>query len=84
MYIGQFLGVNYIGHHYKPDVDITLKLINEFPFKWNIGDDVIYRKRHRKTTNGIITNKAYSSEGFCGGQNGGGTVKVYEINDKKN
>jgi len=79
-YTGLYFGAEYVGHVYEPQKATTEHLLIKFKHKYNIDDNVICRKYHRKTTGGIIQKKAYSSEGFCGGKRRGGTVKVYMIN----
>lgn len=79
MYTGTYFGVEFINHVYEPTEEGTTNLNDNFKFKWIVGNNVICRKSHRKSKGGIIDKRAYSSEGFCGGQSGGGTVKVYLI-----
>ena len=81
-YTGLYFGAEYVGHVYEPTKEITEHFIENFKFAYNVGDNVVCRKTHRKSTSGIIQKKAYSSEGFCGGRTLGGTVRVYYIGGK--
>lgn len=71
-----YLNVEYVGYIYEVTEEMTAYYLENFAHKWSIGDNVIYRQRHRKTTSGIITRRAYSSE-----ECGGATIKIYLINN---
>lgn len=79
-YTGKYFGSEYVKHVYEPTATATEKLQQDFKHKYKVGDNVICRKRHRKTTSGVIENKVYTSEGSFGGKVGGGTLKAYLIN----
>lgn len=79
-YTGNYYGSEYIGHIYEPTEEATAKLQEVFKHKYSVAQNVICRKRHRKTTSGVITAAVYTSEGTFGGKLGGGTVKAYKIN----
>ena len=68
--------VEYVGYIYEITEEMTAYYLENFAHKWSIGDDVRYRQRHRKTTSGAITRRAYSTE-----ERGGGTIKIYLINN---
>lgn len=79
-YTGNYFGSEYVRHVYEPTAKATEHLQQNFKHKFKIGDTVICRKRHRKTTSGTITKAVYTSEGSFGGHVGGGTLKAYKIN----
>ena len=72
-----YFGVEYVGYIYDTTEEMTEYYLVNFAHKWNIGDNVIYRQKHRNTTSGVITRRAYSTE-----ERGGGTIKIYLINNK--
>lgn len=76
-YTGTYFGVNFYMHVFEPTKDAVDHLLHNFKHKYKVNDYVIFRIPHRKTEKGKITNIAYSTE-----KNGGGTIKVYKINNK--
>lgn len=76
-YSGVYFGVNYFNHVYEPTFDVTKLLLIEFKHKYINGIGVSYREKHKKTKVGFIDIAAYSTE-----KNGGGTIKVYLINNR--
>lgn len=79
-YTGNYFGSKFVKSVYEPTVKATEHLQQKFKHKYKVGDNVVCRKRHRKTTTGIIEDAVYTSEGSFGGKVGGGTVKAYKIN----
>lgn len=66
MYTGTYFEANFINHVYEPTEYSALHLLSEFKHKWNVGDCVHFRLKHRKTNIGVITECAYSSERYGG------------------
>ena len=78
-YTGNYFGANYYEHVYAPTEETTKHLLSAFKHKYEIGNRVRVRKRHRKSKEGVIATTFYTSEGRIGGNRGGGTVKGYGI-----
>ena len=67
--------VEYVGYIYEITEEMTAYYLGNFAHKWSVGENVTYRQLHKKTTSGVITRRAYSTE-----KHGGGTIKIYMIN----